>query len=95
MTVDLRELILTDYADEEFEELIDRINRERQRRIGEKRRRLYDNFINAAKALREELPHDEIWVSVYDEDVGEIDIDILETIMDSLDKFHKAKNSCT
>ena len=95
MTVDLRELILTDYSDEEFEELIDRINRERQRRVGEKRRKLYDNFIKAAEALREELPNDKIWVLIDDDDSGRVDIDILDTIIDNLDKFHKLKNNCT
>lgn len=95
MIIDLNELILSDYSEEDFNKLIERINVERERRASETRRKVYDNFISAAKKLREEFPHDEIWVSVYDEDVGEIDIDIIETVIDSLDKFHKAKNSYT
>lgn len=95
MTIDLRELILTDYADEEFDELINRINAERQRRKNEKRQKLYDNFIKAVSELRVTFPNDEAWVSVYDEDVGEIDVDLIDVIINNFDKFYKLKNKCT
>ena len=95
MTIDLNELILTDYADEEFDELINRINAERQRRKNEKRQKLYNNFIEVVSELRKTFPNDEAWVSVYDEDVGEIDVDLIDVIINNFDKFYKLKNKCT
>ena len=94
MTIDLSELILSDYSEEDFNKLIERIDAERQRRKNAKRQKLYENFITAVSELREEFPCDEAWVSVYDEDVGEIDVDLIDVIINNFDKFYKLKNKC-
>lgn len=94
MAIDLKELILSDYDEADFNELIARIEKERQRRISEKRVQTYDNFIKAFKTLRDDCPFDEIWITVEDEDGNEIDVDLIEAICDNLDKFYKNKN-CT
>lgn len=94
MAIDLKELILSDYDEADFTELIARIEEERQRRALEKRVQVYDNFIKAFKTLRDDCPFDAIWITVEDEDGNEIDVDLIEAICDNLDKFYKNK-TCT
>lgn len=85
----LNELILSDYSAEELRELEKRIYAEYERREAVARDKVYKNFIQAYKELRECCPNDEMWITYENDDGDEVDVDLLETISDHMDKFHK------
>lgn len=89
--MNVNEIILANYSEEELHDLEKRIHKEYERRKAKVRNEVYGKFIEAYKELRKHCLSDEMWVTFENDDGDEVDVDLLEAISDHMDKFHKYK----